>query len=248
MCRYHCLEQLNSYVYPPSKRVGVVPQGLAIKTLMNKLNACRFFLKPKDDLHKPTTDPLLFRNLFFPCPEEIDEYEQVLQGDIYTTLMESIGLPDRGRGAFKTAFLSFLYNKAFRPFSEVRRSLREDRTWEVERIPEPVRQAMNALLPSIVFFLDLCKCNPITLKRKGGDHAKISHAIQSIESQIMLECCANLWKQYPKMFLTTLHDSIKCLPKDVPKVAEELARTFGKYRVSPMFEVEEHKRPSDADL
>jgi hypothetical protein len=51
----------------------------------------------------------------------------------------------------------------------------------------------------------------------------------------MLETCANLWKKYPKMFLVTLHDAIKCLPKDVKKVEAELKRTFAKYHVSPAF-------------
>jgi hypothetical protein len=117
----------------------------------------------------------------------------------------------------------------------------DDKTWFIEKIEEPVRKAMKTLLPSIVFFLDLCKCQAGTLDRRGSDYKWISRAILSIESQIILECCANLWKKYPKMLLTTLHDCIKCLPKDVEKVQMELKRTFAKYNVSPEFEVKHHK-------
>ena len=104
---------------------------------------------------------------------------------------------------------------------------------------------MEALLPSIVFFLDLCKSQPGTLKRKGEYYKCISRAIMGIESKIMLECCTNLWKQYPKMFLVTVHDCIKCLPEDADKVKAELTRTFEKYHITQEFKAKYHKRPSD---
>jgi hypothetical protein len=50
------------------------------------------------------------------------------------------------------------------------------------------------------------------------------------------------------MFLVSLHDAIKCLPKDVEKVKAELERTFAKYHVSPKFDVDEHKRPSELNV
>ena len=215
---------------------------------MRILCACRFFVKQEAHFHQSTADPSdisLFRNLFFPSLEEISEYERLLHDDIYTALMGAIGIPGKERGAFKPLFLTFLYNRAV---SRYKTRIRwEDETFYKDKVEEPVRKAMITLFPSIVFFFDLCKCKPGTLDRKGDDYKWFSHAVQSIESQIMLECCTNLWKKHPKMFLTTLHDSIKCLPKDVPRVEAELTRTFAKYHIAPKFEVEHHGIPSDAN-
>jgi hypothetical protein len=211
---------------------------------MANLHSCRFSLKTGNSLPNPPDDVPLFRNLFFPCPEEIAELEGMLHCDFYTLLMRAIGIEKTmSRDAFKGEFFRFLYRQAFSRFNVKRRVQREDGTWVAEE--EPVRKALVALVPAIVLFLDIAKCRPGTLDRKGDDYKKISHAVQSIESQIMLECCANLWKKYPKMFLITLHDAIKCLPQDVEKVRAEMIRTFQKYHVSPKFEVKEHKRPDD---
>jgi hypothetical protein len=213
---------------------------------MKNLRACRFVPKKENELHKSPADAPLFRCLFFPSPEEISEFEAMLQDDFYTLLMKSIGIEKTmERDAFKGDFFKFLYRRAFSRFNGRRSIEREDGTWGFEGINDPVRMAMETLVPSIVHFLDLSKCKPGTLDRKGKDYKTVSQAIQSIESQILCECCANLWKKYPKMFLITLHDAIKCQAKDVVKVQTELERTFAKYHVSPKFEVKEHKRPSD---
>jgi hypothetical protein len=204
-------------------------------------------LKKENDLFSPTTEALPFRNLFFPCPEEISECEAMIRDDFYTLLMKSIGIVDKSmvRDEFKGDFFTFLYRPAFSRFKGRLGVIREDGSWGLEGIKDPVRMAMEAHLPSIVHFLDICKCRSGTLDRKGKDYKIVSHAIQSIESMILCECCANLWKKYPKMFLVTIHDAINCLPKDVEKVKAELERTFAKYHVTPRFEVNEHKRPSD---
>ena len=229
--------------YVPEENVGVVTQDIVCREVMKNLRACHFRLKSEDKLDEPTEDALLFRNLFFPCPEEIVEFEQMLGDDIYTLLMKSVGMEGMGRKRFKGEFFRFLYRPAFCHYDKIQRW--ENETFYTEKREEPVRKAMEALLPSIVFFLDLCKCKPGILKR--GDYQKISHAILRIESQIMLETCANLWKKYPNMFFVTLHDCIKCLPKDVQKVEAELKRTFERYHVFPEFDVEQHKRPSDVN-
>jgi len=232
----------------PKGRVGVRMQLELHKQVANKLRAYRIKRKCGSISDPSTANAQLFRNLFLPCPEEILEYERLLADDIYTLLMTSIGKdPETERDQFKKDFFHFLYRPAFSRFDGKRREQREDGTWVFKGIPEPVRQSMEELIPSILFFLDLCKCRPGTLKRKGKHYKKVSHLILRIESQIMLEACANLWKKYPKMFLTTVHDCIKCLPKDVKKVKAELERTFKKYHVSPKFEVKEHKRPSDVN-
>ena len=232
----------------PNRAVGVGMQLELHQRVTNKLHAYRIKRKCGSISDPSTVNAQLFRNLFLPCPEEILEYERLLADDIYTLLMTSIGKdPETERDQFKKDFFHFLYRPAFSRFDGKRREQREDGTWVFKGIPEPVRQSMEELIPSILFFLDLCKCRPGTLKRKGKHYKKVSHLILRIESQIMLEACANLWKKYPKMFLTTVHDCIKCLPKDVKKVKAELERTFKKYHVSPKFEVKEHKRPSDVN-
>ena len=217
------------------------------KEVTANLSAYQFLPKTGDESHKSTADipgvPLL-RNLFFPCPEEIKELERILNDDIYAQLMNAIGMSSEKRDAFKKSFFRFLYRRAFSRYKGKEDILREDGTWGYKRVEEPVRKAMTALLPSIVLFLDLCKCQPGTLKYKGHYYKYTSHAIQSIESQIMLECCANLWKKYPKMFLVTVHDCIKCLPKDTKKVEEELKRIFETYHVSAKFDVKHHVRPN----
>ena len=124
----------------------------------------------------------------------------MLDEDIYSLLMTATDTgKNLGRDQFKRAFFHFLYRRGFS------RNLWtwncDDGLWFREKNEEPVRKAMETLLPSIVFFLDLCKCQPGTLKRGGDDYKWISRAMQSIESQIMLECCTNLWKMCPKMFL-----------------------------------------------
>ena len=232
--------------YVSSENDEICMQGIMAQRVIENLRAYHFRLKSADDQHKSTADPSsvpLIRNLFFPCPEEIEEFERLLQDDIYVLLMRSIGIErSMSRGTFKDKFFLFLNRPAFWDYEKERYLV--DGEIIVEEWEEPVRKAMTALLPSIVFFLDICKCQPGTLKRGGVDYKKLSHALMRIESQILLECCANLWKKYPKMFLTTLHDSIKCLPKDVKKVEAELKQTFEKYLVSPKLDVRHHVRPS----
>ena len=211
---------------------------------MEILRACRFSLKSADELNKPnesTCDIPIFRNLFFPSPEEITRFEEMLKNDFYVLLMDAIGLKQNtNRNKFKRAFFHFLYRPGFRRY--IKQEL-EDGT--VEKTEDPVRKAMETLLPSIVFFLDLCKCRPGTCDARYEYYKRVACAIMSIESQIMLEACENLWKKSPDMFLVIVHDCIKCLPEDVEKVQEELERTFEKYHVSPKFEVKHHIKPSD---
>lgn len=234
-------------VHDPDMAVGDGIHDILCQRVMENLRSCKFVLKKENDLNKSTAGISSFRSLFFPSSDEILEFEAMLRDDFYVLLMHAIGLKitDESRDEFKGAFFTFLYRPAFSRFNGRRNVLREDGTWGYEGIVDPVRQAMESRLPSIVLFLDICKCKPGTLDRKGEDYKKISHAIQSIESQILCECCANLWKKYPKMFLTTLHDCIKCLPKDVDNVKAELVQTFETYHIAPKFAVKEHKRPSD---
>ena len=147
------------------------------------------------------------------------------------------------RKPFKREFFRFLYRRAFTRYDK--RQHDEGNTGIEERRENPVRKAMKALLPAIVHFLDICKCRPGTLDNRWNHYKWMARAIISIESQIMLEYCANLWEKYPDMFLITLHDCFKCLPKDVPKVEAELKRTFAKYHVNPQFGRKDHRRPSD---
>jgi hypothetical protein len=230
----------NAIPYYNKERVGVHPFHPQFVRVLEVLQKCRFSLKKIDNLNHSTTSPpdIIFRNLFFPCPEEIIEFERLLTDDIYSLLMKAIGT-DMSRDKFKEEFFHFLYRPAFNRYDKVRHA---DGT--VERTEEPVRKAFGTLLPSILLFLDICKCRPGTLNPTGRYYKWISRAILTIESQIMLECCANLWRKYPNMFLTTVHDCIKCLPQDVEKVKAELTQTFEKYHVSPKFEVKYHKAPN----
>ena len=233
------------FPYPDSNPVGVRLQYAVYKGVMENLLACGFSMSSGKELNKniaDSPDKSMFRNLFFPCPEEIEEFERLLKDDIYELLMKAIGT-DMDRDEFKEEFFHFLYRPAFSRHDKIEH-WQEDRKL-IEKREEPVRKSFEALLPSIVLFLDICKCRPGTLDRYGEDYKWTSRAMISIESQIMLECCANLWNKYPKMFLTTVHDCIKCLPQDVEKVKVELKRTFEKYYVSPKFEVKQHRVPSD---
>ena len=230
-------------IYVDRDFVGVHANNALYEGATAILFECRCSLKPVDESNKPDSDidaipPI--RNLFFPCPEELAAFEEMLQGDFYTRLMEEIGMDRRNRDKFKRWFFRFLYRPAFR---------RKIKTWmedgTTEKIVDPVRKAMVSLLPSIVFFLDLCKCRPGTLDPRWAYYKWAARAIMYVESQIMVETCTNLWKKYPNMFLVTVHDCIKCLPEDVEKVEAELKRTFEKYHVSPKFEVKHHKRPNN---
>ena len=242
-----CIPNLSSGVIAPRTAVGVRLQNELYQQIRKNLHACRITQKFRHNSDQATADIPLFRNLFFPGPEEILEYERLLADDLYTLLMNSIGIDQKERDQFKGDFFHFLYRPAFSRFNGKQQVLRADGSWGLEGILAPVRQSMEELVPSILFFLDLIKCRPGTLKRKGTHYKKVSHLILRIESQIMLETCANLWEKNPNIFLTTVHDCIKCLPKDVKKVKAELERTFKKYHVSPNFEVKEHKRPSDVN-
>jgi len=191
----------------------------------------------------------VLRNLVFPSPEEIDVFEKMFQKDFYTSLMEAAGL-QMDRKVFKRAFLRFLYKRALTRYNRPDKNaipvvaFRNDGTCYEEKIREPVRMTMEAILPSITHFLDICKCRPGTLDNRWNYYKWMARAIQKIESQIMLEVCNNLWKKYPTMFLVTLHDAIKCLPKDADKVQKELTRTFAKYHVAVKSDVDSHTRPS----
>ena len=240
-----CTPSLNSGTIVPQESIGVTLQNELYQQVMNNLRACRFWLKSGYNPDNSTDSIFLFRSLIFPSQEEIAEYERLLSGDIYALLMASIGFDPEERDQFKEHFFPFLYRPAFSRFNKIEHW--EDGTVIVEKEEAPVRKSMEELVPSILFFLDLIKCQPGTLKRRGAHYKEVPHLILRIESQIMLETCANLWKKNQKMFLTTLHDCIRCLPKDVAKVEAELQRTFAKYHVSPKFKTKEHKRPSDVN-
>jgi hypothetical protein len=165
-------------------------------------------------------------------------FGELLNGDIYVLLMEITGLnKNMSRNQFKQMFYAYLYRPAFSKYDRSKSTLqkRENGEYYIEKVEEPVWRAVNTLMPGIGFFIDLCKCIPGTRQRGKTDYKCISQAILKIESKIMLEAVANLWKKYPRMFLTTLHDSITCLPKDKAKVEAELMRTFRKYHVTPKF-------------
>lgn len=230
------------YVIPTDPSVGIGPQLDYCKAVMSLIHACRFSPKPNETGVSVNDNPMvgtpLFRDMFFPCDEEIANYEQALSGDIYILMMKELGLVNRSeRKKFKTELLRFLYRPALS---------RKDTIyyWDdgpvKERIDNPIRKAFESLFPAITLFLDICKCRPCTLNRRGDQYKWLARAIQSIESQIILECCDNLWEKYPKMFLTTLHDCIKCLPRDAEKVREEMKRTFLKYGVDLSFEIKQH--------
>lgn len=230
--------------------VGVSLQPMFYHGLIEKIRACRFSLKtlPEFEGDDPSiSNAFPFRNLYFPSTEEIAEFEKLLDGDFYSCLMNTIGVSETmSRDEFKKCFFHFLYRRACCRF-EKRRHWEYGMELHVEKREEPVRKAFETLLPSITFFLDLCKCRPGTLDRKGSYYKGISRAMLSVESQIMLECCANIWKKYPKMFLVTVHDCIKCLRKDVKKVRTELIRTWEKYHVSPKFDVKIHAGKGNLD-
>ena len=226
-------------VYLGYESVGVGTQAEWYKQLVEDFSGCRVVLKSVHAMGQSATGVPVLQNLIFPSPEEIAEFERMLQDDFYLTLMGAIGIPSRERKTFKRAFLRFLYKRAL---------TRYDRTDNnEEKIKEPVRLAMEARLPAIVHFLDICKCRPGSLDNRWEYYKWMARAIQRIESKIMLEVCSNLWKQYPGMFLVTHHDAIKCLPMDVPKVEAELKRTFAKYHIVPEFTRDDHKRPSDVN-
>jgi len=219
---------------------------------MDDFKACRFstFFREVSSQNQdaivssqPPFTPV-FRDLFFPCQAEIDKFERILRGDIYTLLMEASGDKDKiSRDLFKKKFFHFLYRRAFKR-NEGRMYMRDGAMYSTIK-KEPVRKAFEILLPSILFFLDLCKCRPGTLDPKTDDYKWISRAMIYTESQIMLECCANLLRKNPRMFLITVHDCIKCHPEDVETVREELVETYAKYAIYPGFEVKYHGAKPD---
>ena len=243
------LEPLCCSVYSAGESVGVEAQVEWYQQVADNLLSCHFTPRVWDKVKQPPGDIALFRSLFFPSREEIEEFELMLQDGFYELLMKAIGMEITkvNRDKFKVDFLTFFYRRACTRYKGTHPVFREDGTRYEEKIREPVRLAMETLLPAITHFLDICKCRPGTLDPRWNYHKWISRAIQSIESKIMLEVCANLWKKYPNMFLITLHDAIKCHTKDAKKVQEELMLTFGKYHVSPTFDVKEYKRPSDVN-
>ena len=240
-------------VYLGNESVGIETQTEWYKQLVADLLGCRVLLKSAHEIGQSIAGVPVLRNLIFPSREEIEAFEGMLQGDFYLMLMKAIGIPRSERKAFKTNFLTFLYRRALTRYNRPDKNeipvvaFRKDGTCYEEKIKEPVRLAMETLLPSIVHFLDICKCRPGTLDNRWDYYKWMARAIQKIESQIMLETCANLWEKYPKMFLVTLHDAIKCLPKDADKVQKELTRVFAKYHVTVKSEVDDHKRPSDVN-
>lgn len=77
-----------------------------------------------------------------------------------------------------------------------------------------------------MLLIDICKSPPGRLSKKGKSYKRLPTAMQSVESQMIMECCTNLLNKYPKMFIVTLHDCIRCLPKDVDLVKAEMDRVF----------------------
>jgi len=214
---------------------------MLFQEVIDIFRARRFLIKSVGEVNHGQSGRPSFRDLFFPSMEEIAKLERLLKEDFYDLLMEAIGTTMR-RDDFKGEFFHFLYRPAFHRYNKVCH-MEGGNLLYIDKVEEPVRKAFEKLLPEITFFLDLCKCKPGTLERKGDDYKWISRAMISIESQVILETCANLWKKYPKMFLVTVHDCVKCLPKDVAKVKAELKRTFEKYHVSPKFETKHHEKP-----
>ena len=64
-----------SSLHDPYISVGVSLQTEHYQQVTDILSACRFRLKSEDKPNKNPADIPMFRNLFFPCPEEIDEFE-----------------------------------------------------------------------------------------------------------------------------------------------------------------------------
>lgn len=245
------------------KTVVLEPELLFIHNVERELRACNFYsglcdptVVEQSDSSRPlpSTKPLFtpdFRDLFFPSREEIAEFERILKSDIYTLLMEAAGIKGKNRDFFKREFFHFLYKP---PFKKHEKKAVERHAPTNDPPPlEPVRKAFGTLLPSILFFLDLCKCPSGTIKRgrdrDGGKryHRFISQAMQAVESQIMLECCDNLLKKNPGMFLTSVHDCIKCHPEDVEKVQEELKTTLAKYSINQEPETKFHGKSDGSE-
>jgi len=228
--------------------VGVGTQVEWYKQLVKDLSGCRVVPKSAHKIGQSADGVPVLRNLVFPSKEEIEEFERMLQKDFYLLLMRAISIEhSMGRGQFKGEFFRFLYQPALIRYNGTQTAFREDDMCYEEKVKAPVRLAMETLLPSIVHFLDICKCRPGTLDNRWDYYKHTARAIQSIESQIMLEVCNNLWTKHKNMFLVTLHDCIKCLPKDADKVQKELTRTFAKYHVTVKSKVDVHKRPSNVN-
>ena len=184
-----------------------------------------------------------FRDLFFPCTAEIERFGEVLSGDIYDELMTAIHVKGKvSRDDFKEDFFQFFYRRACIKKETVDHATYMDFDYS-ERIPEPIRQAFETLLPSIMLFIDICKSPPGKLSKRGKFYKLLPTAMQSVESQIIMECCTNLLKKHPTMFIITLHDCIRCLPKDVETVRAEMERVFAKYLIEPELKVKFHGKP-----
>jgi len=181
-----------------------------------------------------------FRDLFFPCKAEIDEFEKILSGDLYDDLMIAVNVKGKqSRDDFKGDFFHFLYRQACVKEETIIHGKHLDLDY-IEKVDEPIRKAFETLLPAIMLFIDICKSAPGTLSKKGTSYKLLPTAMQSVESQIIMECCTNLLCKYPKMFLVTLHDCIRCLPKDVAIVKAEMERVFKKYMIEPELKVKYH--------
>lgn len=165
----------------------------------------------------------------FVCREEIEAFERILDADIYDFLIEKAVLVDEygkplERGPFKSMkFFQLLYGPI------PRRRPHED-----NEDVNPLHEVFRCYFPGVYRFFEICKT-------KGSGkryYACFPTAMQALESRLILECCRKLMKEHPGIFLTTLHDSIQCLPGDEEKVRQMLETTYRKYLISPKFETE----------
>lgn len=84
-----------------------------------------------------------FRDLFFPCREEIEAFEEILSGDIYDQLMAAINVKGKqSRDDFKEFFFHFLYRPACVRKEKIVNAVGPGERY-IERYDEPIRKAFE---------------------------------------------------------------------------------------------------------
>jgi hypothetical protein len=180
----------------------------------------------------------------FVPPDELERYQNLVEsGRFYEKLAADISST---REIVKMPVVTYLCGPWFEetPSALSKKNLPQKKRAELE-ILHKVGIWFKEEFPSISEYLRKEKSNPEhkrhfntpdrrRLGRSCGGYCIISHSLQRLESEIVIDtCCKALFTDYPHIVFATVHDEIIVPVRYNTIVCKYLADAFSKYKLNP---------------
>ncbi len=164
---------------------------------------------------------------------DLDFYLELVQdGTLYQFLQEHAGYAHLDRNDFKhEKFFLFLYGSS--------------------RASKRLYRTMRQFFPTVVDHIDQAKAKGQIIEprtKKNGEvyhfdrsHAMLPRKIQRMESDFVIKTvCGRLMREYPHVFIATIHDSILTTPEHVETVRGVMMEEFEAIGVCPQLKIEDY--------